>query len=205
LTYPHSPAPRHPLSPHHRRAATVALTVAAAVTLALGAAGCSDSDTGPSPAKPPSQSAPTITPNSPITPAPGGAGAIGDAAPPVLDDNGPTDAGDAGRPDQTSAEQARTRAVAFLRAFARTDLPQQQWWAGISGFFSPTAAAAYTGTDVANVPVHHVDEDSAKVLPDSTRYRAQIAVTTDDGTYTVTLIRAGDWLVDRATPPRPHS
>lgn len=90
-----------------------------------------------------------------------------------------------------------------MRAFARTELPQQQWWAGVAGYFTPAAQPVYESTDVANVPVHRVDEGSAKLLPGTTKYRAQVAVDSDDGTYTVVLIRAdGQWLVDRATPPR---
>jgi len=105
-------------------------------------------------------------------------------------------------PEGESAEQAQSRATAFMRAFARTDLPQQQWWDGVAGYFTPAAWPIYRTTDVANVPVHKVVEDSATVLPGSTQYRAEVSVDTDAGTYTVMLVRAGeDWLVDRATPP----
>ena len=126
-------------------------------------------------------------------------------APPPLDDAGPTEPEAApATPDPAAAEQARTRATAFLRAFARTDLDQQTWWNGVVGYFTPAAAAIYRWTDVANVPVHQVDEGSATVLPGTTRYRAQIAVGTDIGPYTVVLLRANDdWLVDRAVPPTP--
>jgi hypothetical protein len=107
-------------------------------------------------------------------------------------------------PDPAAAEQARTRATAFLRAFARTDLDQQAWWNGVADYFTPAAAAIYRSTDVANVPVHTVEEGSARLLPDTTRYRAEVTVGTDIGTYTVVLLRADDdWLVDRAVPPTP--
>lgn len=89
------------------------------------------------------------------------------------------------------------------RAFARTDLPQQQWWDGVAGYFTPAASAIYQSTDVANVPVHKVVEGSAKLRPSSTKFRAEATVDTDAGTYIVTMIRAGgEWLVDRATPPK---
>jgi hypothetical protein len=55
---------------------------------------------------------------------------------------------------------------------------------------------------VANVPVHQVEEGSARLLPDTTRYRAEVTVGTDIGPYTVVLLRADEnWLVDRAVPP----
>lgn len=125
-------------------------------------------------------------------------------APPPLDGAGPGE-GEASPipPDVDSAEQAQARATAFMRAFARTDLPQQQWWAGVGGYFTPAAAAIYQSTDVANVPVHQVTEGSAQLLPGTTKFRAEVSVDTDNGAYTVTLIRAGGtWLVDRATPPK---
>jgi hypothetical protein len=124
-------------------------------------------------------------------------------APPPLDDAGPTEPeATAATPDPAAAAQARTRATAFLRAFARTDLDQQTWWNGVVGYFTPAAAAIYESTDVHNVRVHQVEEGSATLLPDTTRYRAQVAVDTDAGAYTVVLVRADDeWLVDRAIPP----
>ncbi len=125
-------------------------------------------------------------------------------APPPLDDAGP-DEGNASPapPEADSAQQARSRATALMRAFARTDLPQEQWWDGVAGYFTPAARPIYQSTDVANVPVHKVVEGSAQLLPDSTKFRAAVTVDTDNGAYTVTLVRAdGDWLVDRATPPK---
>lgn len=124
--------------------------------------------------------------------------------PPPLDGAGP-DEGHASPspPDASSAQQARTRAGAFMRAFARTDLPQQQWWNGLAGSFTPAARAIYQSTDVVNVPVHKVVEGSARLRSGTTKFRAEVTVDTDAGIYTVTMIRAGGaWLVDRATPPK---
>lgn len=124
-------------------------------------------------------------------------------APRPLDDAGP-DEGNASPtpPDADSAQQAQSRATAFMRAFARTDLPQEQWWDGVAGYFTPAARPIYQSTDVANVPVHQVVQGSAQVLAGTTKFRAEVTVDTDDGAYTVTLVRAcGHWLVDRATPP----
>ena len=124
-------------------------------------------------------------------------------APPPLDD-AEDDSGAPVAPPAESAAAARARATAFLRAFARTDLDQQAWWNGVEGYLTPAAAPVYRPVAVENVRVHQVKEGSARLLPGSTKYRALVAVGTDIGTYTVTMIRAGgDWLVDRATPPRP--
>lgn len=144
---------------------------------------------------PPAATAPTAATRASTNPAP---------APPPLDDAGPHEGNvSPAPPDASSAQQARTRTGAFMRAFARTDLPQRQWWDGLAGYFTPAARAVYQSTDVANVPVHKVVEDSAELRPGTTKFRAEVTVDTDAGTYTVTMIRAGrDWLVDRATPPK---
>ena len=179
----------------------VALVIAVALS-AAAVSGCGTTPgtfSGRTPAastSPPATLSPSPTSGSPSTQA--------NAAPPPLDGVGP-DEGDASPtpPDASSAQQAQTRAGAFMRAFARTDLPQQQWWDGLAGYFTPAARAVYQSTDVANVPVHKVVEGSAHLRAGATKFRAEVTVDTDAGTYTVTMIRAGGtWLVDRATPPK---
>lgn len=168
---------------------------------AFAVAGCAQNVRGP--AAPAAHSAQTVPSEAAPTSPAAAATTSAAPAPPPLDDDGPTEAASPATPDPASGEQALVRATGFMRAFARTELPQQQWWAGVAGYFTPAAQPVYESTDVANVPVHRVDEGSAKLLPGTTTYRAQVAVATDDGTYTVVLIRAdGQWLVDRATPPR---
>jgi hypothetical protein len=99
----------------------------------------------------------------------------------------------------TSARQAKEQATAFLRAFGRTDRGQEGWWQGVRGFLTPAAAQAYAPTAVAQVPVHTVNEGSARLRPGSTTYHAEVDVTTNAGVWTVTLVRAQDrWLVERA-------
>lgn len=182
----------HP-TPH--RLTLICLNLATVVTVA-GLSGCSG-HSNPTPTTTASSSppAPTVPATTTVEPT--------DPVPPPLDDDGPTSNPHAAAPSHTLTDQARVRGTAFLRAFARTDLPQQQWWAGVSGYFTPAALAAYEGTDVANVPVHKITEGSAKLVRGSTKYRAQVTVKTDIGVYVVTLIRAdNEWLVDRSTPPK---
>ena len=180
------------MSPHRPALVAAALASAAALT----ACGQDHIRTGPAGAG--SQQAATVPEASRAA-----ASATTTTAPPPPDAAGPAEGAPPATPDAAAATRARTRATAFLRAFARTDLDQAAWWNGVAGYFTPAAASIYHYTDVVNVPVHQVVEGSARLAPDTTPYRAQVTVRTDIGTYTVTLIRAGgDWLVDRATPPQ---
>ena len=111
-----------------------------------------------------------------------------DHAPPTWDDHAAAEAGD--------------RAVAFLRAFARPDLPAEDWHAGLTGFMTPEAAELFAYVDPANVPATQVTGTPA-VSPGGSVYLAVVQVPTDAGTYRVTLTRtaAGQpWLVTYADP-----
>jgi hypothetical protein len=123
-------------------------------------------------------------------------------APPPLDNGAPT-AGQTAPLDNATASQARSRATAFMRAFARTDLPQQSWWQGLAGFLTPAAAPIYQYIDVANVPVRRITETTPTIGDGATKYRVTVNISTNIGIYVVTLIRAtGAWLVDRAEPAK---
>lgn len=101
-----------------------------------------------------------------------------------------------------AASQASERATAFMRAYGRTDLPQDQWWRGVSGYFSPQARTAYAAADVTNISPLSIEPNAAKLEQSSNAYRAQVAVPTSAGTYLISLVRSDtDWLVERATPP----
>lgn len=103
---------------------------------------------------------------------------------------------------EQAASQASERATAFMRAYGRTDLPQEQWWTGVSGYFSPAARTAYAAADVTNISPLSIEPNAAKLEDSSTAYRAQVAVPTTAGTYLISLVRSdADWLVERATPP----
>jgi hypothetical protein len=105
-------------------------------------------------------------------------------------------------PDPAATADAVARAGAFLVAFARTDLPQDQWWAVIAPYFTSSSAEVYHWTDVRNVTARGVDPAGAVLLPTSTRYIAQVAVPATSGAWTVRLIRVGQqWQVERAIPP----
>ncbi|WP_380169777.1 hypothetical protein [Jannaschia sp. R86511] len=103
--------------------------------------------------------------------------------------------------DDTTAPGA---AVGFVRAITRTDLPYEQWWAGLAGFLSPDATTIYDNVDPANVPTDP-PTGPGELDPASTQFLATVTVPTDAGPWTVTLLRLDTdrWLVDRATPPSP--
>lgn len=108
--------------------------------------------------------------------------------------------------DPEAARQATERGAAFMRAYGRTDLPQDQWWTGVSGYFSPEARRAYAAADVTNIPPLRVAANTAELAEASTPYRAQVEVPTSAGTYLISLVRSdADWLVERATPPSTSS
>lgn len=105
--------------------------------------------------------------------------------------------------DQASRAAVLDAAVVALAAFARPDVPYEQWWAEVGPLMSVQAQVDYQYVDPANVPARAVtgvpvlvDEASASV--------AGVEVPTDVGTYTVTLSRTdagAGWLVERISPP----
>lgn len=99
-----------------------------------------------------------------------------------------------------SRRDALDLAVAALAAWARPDLPHDQWWAGLAGYLTAGAREVITMTDPANIPVTSVE---AVELPDEgdTAYVGWIAAQTNDGTWWVLVAWQpdGTWLVDRIT------
>lgn len=147
-------------------------------------------------AKPPMSTSPELTRGLPssLTPAPI------DAQP---DDgitpgrHAPATWDDASRADVLiAAEEAMTD-------FARPDLDQDTWWAGVEPHLTPEAAQDYAYVLATNVPARQVT--GAPILVDDTSaYFAKVKVPTDVGDYVLVLIReSGDspWLVSRFDPP----
>jgi len=180
--------PEHRGSPTGRRLADVGL----GVVLALSVCACGEGRSSVADRATQSTS-PTASPQ------PSVGGGVDQGATDYLPSQTP-----AGRatPDPAAAADALARAGAFLVAFARTDLPQEQWWAGIAPYFTASAAEVYHWTDVRNVTARGVDPAGAVLLPTSTRYIAQGAVPATSGAWTVRLVRVGQqWQVERAVPP----
>ena len=103
--------------------------------------------------------------------------------------------------DATSDQAALEVGTAAITAFARPDLPADQWWAELAPMLSPAATEAYLGTDPAEVPAHAVTGPAWSGESPSA-YLAMTFVPTDAGDYAVLLVRDGGgapWLVERMT------
>lgn len=105
--------------------------------------------------------------------------------------------------DSTSQAAAVKLAEKFMTAFARPQLDATTWINALYPMLTQQGAAAYEGTDPANVPVHKVT-GGGRVVDGATDYALLVTVPTDIGTYAVSLTRKAPtdpWLVDRITPP----
>lgn len=103
--------------------------------------------------------------------------------------------------DAASDQAALTAGAAAVTAFARPDLPAEEWWAELQPLLSPAAVEAYSGTDPAEVPARAVTGPPWRGESDSP-YLALTFVPTDVGDYAVLLVRDGGgapWLVERIT------
>jgi hypothetical protein len=161
-----------------------------AATLVLGTvlalAACSaDDDPAAS-----GRSGATATPDATASTAAPGASDAGQALP--TPPPHPTD-------DAASDQAALEVGTAAVTAFARPDLPAEQWWAELAPLLSPAATEAYVGTDPAEVPAHAVTGPAWSGESEST-FLALTFVPTDAGDYAVLMVRDGGgapWLVER--------
>lgn len=118
---------------------------------------------------------------------------------PPLPEPSVTTAPDAAPASQQSAIDA---AEAAVTAYARPDLPYQEWIDGLYPHLTQSAGLAYQDTDPAQVPVRQVTGPGT-VLPAATDVALIVRVPTDAGNYDVALSRTGleaTWLADRIRP-----
>lgn len=105
--------------------------------------------------------------------------------------------------DQASTAAVLNAAMVAMQAFARPDVPYEQWWAEVGPLLSPQAQIDYQYVDPVNVPAHAVTGDPV-LVDDASASVAGVQVPTDVGPYVVTLSRAdvdASWVVERITPP----
>jgi hypothetical protein len=160
-------------------AAVIALSSAALV-------GCTSSHSSPQPAS----SSPVAASTAAATPS-GTLPADNDTVQPA-----PT----AGTTSQASAVDV---AVKLMTAYARPDRTADAWLAGLDPYLTQTGAAAYEGTDPAQVPVSKVT-GSGTVMAAATVYALNVSVPTNKGVYVVALTRTSTtapWLADRIIVP----
>lgn len=171
--------------------------VAAVAIVATVLVGCS-SQHDPGPTQEPSSVAPSMSPSTENEDAPS------TTEEPLEELTGGEQNPTAGPPvwDAAAAADAQERAVAFMRAFARPDLPAEEWYRGIAGLMTDNGAQLFAYVDPVNVPASEVT-GQAQVLENVSPSLAEVHVETDAGLYLVTLSRvsAGDpWLVEYADP-----
>lgn len=179
--------------------------VASAALIAL--TGCSAEPTAPATTVDATTSAPgsspTPTPDVGATPLPPTPTATPIPTDVVEEHGGPVETFTEPTWDDASRTAALDAAVTAAEAFARPDVPYEQWWAELAPLMSAQAQVDYQYVDPANIPARAVT--GAAVLVDETSASiAGVDVPTDVGTYTVTLSRgdaAGPWLVERIAPP----
>lgn len=166
-----------------RTAAVTGLAIAAAIALTACHSNPSETTTGPT-----SSAAPTAT----AAPTPRGT---------VPADNDTVAPAPTAAP--TSQQSAADVAVRVMTAYARPDLSAQAWMDGITPYLSQAGAAAYEGTDPAQVPVSTVTGPGT-IMPAATAYALNVSVPTNNGTYVVALTRTSTttpWLADRIIVP----
>lgn len=174
------------------------LVVAVAIAAGL-LVGCS-SQPGPEPTQEPS----VVAPSTSTAPAAEGDQTTSSTEEPLEELTGGEQNPTAGPPvwDEDAAADAQERAVAFMRAFARPDLPAEEWFQGISGLMTDNGAQLFAHVDPVNVPASEVT-GQGQVLENVSPSLAEVHVETDAGVYLVTLSRVSDgdpWLVEYADP-----
>lgn len=90
--------------------------------------------------------------------------------------------------DEDAEQLALSRATGFVKTYLRPDLDNLTWFPAISGFLSPFARDSYAWIDVDNIPAATITAD-ASVTGEPTGTRVTVAVPTDAGIFTVTLVR----------------
>ena len=105
--------------------------------------------------------------------------------------------------DEESRESATAAAVAVMTAYARPDLPFDQWWAGLQPLLDGKATQDYAYMDPARIVASSVT-GPAVITDDTSAYVAFVDVPTNAGTYGVVLSRAdadSPWLASRFILP----
>ena len=107
--------------------------------------------------------------------------------------------------DEESRESATAAAVAVMTAYARPDLPFDQWWAGLQPLLDGKATQDYAYMDPARIVATSVT-GPAVITDDTSAYVAFVDVPTNAGTYGVVLSRAdGRLTVERGLFSRSRS
>lgn len=166
------------------------MLVAAAITVTLACAGCTGAGEEP---------------GAPIG-APAQASGVATLGPEdvelehsdALVDPGETEA----LPDPTALGCA---AQAVMVAWARPDLPHEQWWEALSPLLTAGARDIVVDTDPASIPVH--EAFAGELVDGGSDWLVWVSFSTDVGGWWVLLAwqADGSWLADRITQTGPDS
>ncbi|OMH32529.1 hypothetical protein [Tersicoccus sp. Bi-70] len=191
------------------------LTAAAAVlAVALAATGCGNESTNAAPAATPASSAPatsmsrpspsssTSSPSSAMKPAPTGTACqvSCDSAPQYV---GPTPEAPPtwGPGDQKAAESA---ALGAMKAYAQPGMAHSPWLAQMRPRVTAGFAAELTSFDPSYLTVSKVTGAPRTTIQKTNTYQAVVTVPTNEGAYTVTMLRSSQhspWLATSIVPP----
>jgi hypothetical protein len=165
-----------------------ALVAAVPLTLALALTGCVGG----------AAVSPTVAPSTGASSAP--STPTGTAVPRApTDDVSVLPVPEAGTDSRADAISAAEKVVT---TFGQPTLDAATWMNNLYPLLTQAGAAAYEGTDPAQVPVHQVT-GAGIILDGSTEVALIVQVPTDAGLYNVSLSRTGasaSWLADRIRP-----
>lgn len=104
--------------------------------------------------------------------------------------------------ETSSQSDAITAAETVMTTFGQPTLDASTWMNNLYPLLTQTGAAAYEGTDPAQVPVQQVT-GAGTIVEGSTDVALIVQIPTDAGLYNVSLSRTGPsmpWLADRIRP-----
>jgi hypothetical protein len=106
--------------------------------------------------------------------------------------------------DQTSRDAALAAASKAWALYDRPDVDPARWLADLKPLMTAKAADDYMGTDPSRIPAHVTAFPGEVVTDPSNGFAAGVRFSTNAGTYTVQLLRAGagePFKVTRFDPP----
>lgn len=176
-----------------RKIGTAALVIVAIATLSACTAE-GEGGTSPTPRSTSGPVFPSVDPSTLNPPTPG-----------VVD----ADTGETYAPQRVAEwdEESRASVIAAaetaMTAYARPDLPFDQWWAAVQPLLDQKASQDYAYMDPSRIVTTQLTGKGV-IVDDTSAYVATVQVPTNAGTYSLILSRIDGkaaWLVSRFTPP----
>lgn len=187
------------------RAPVGSLTAAtAAIAVALAITGCGNESTTAAPVAPPGSAAPASSASSPpsvMKPAPTG------TACQVSCDTAPQYVGPAPEAPPTWApgdqQAAQAAALGTMKSYAQPGMAHSPWLAQMRPRVTDNFAAELTSFDPTYLTVSKVTGEPRTTTQKTNTYQAVVTVPTNEGAYTVTMLRSSQhspWLANSIVP-----